>query len=272
VSESAMQAQLLSSKPIPPEERLIVALDVPDAAAARRLVTALGEAVRFYKVGLELFAAGDGFELIDWLVERDKKVFADLKLYDIPETVRRAVRALRRRPISFLTVHASDGIVAVACAEKGEIKVLAVTVLTSFDSSDFSDLGVEVDVAALVLARARRAWQLGCDGVIASGREARQLRERLGESPLIVTPGIRPAASPAGAQPAGVQTAGAQSAGAQPAARQPPAGDDQKRVATVEEAFQAGADYVVVGRPIRDAADPRQAALDLQGRITGLFL
>jgi orotidine-5'-phosphate decarboxylase len=252
-----MQAPLLSSKPIPHEERLIVALDVPDAAAARQLVTALGEAVRFYKVGLELFAAGGYFELIDWLVEREKKVFADLKLYDIPETVRRAMRALRRHPISFVTVHASDGIVAAACAEKGELRVLAVTVLTSFDSSDFGDLGHEVDVAVLVLARARRAWQLGCDGVIASGREARQLRERLGESPLIVTPGIRPAAPAAGEQPAGAQ---------------PPAADDQKRVTTVEEAFQAGADYIVVGRPIRDAADPRQAALDLQGRITGLFL
>jgi orotidine-5'-phosphate decarboxylase len=246
VIESAVQAPRLSSKPIPPEERLIVALDVPDAAAARSLVAALGDAVRFYKVGLELFAAGGCFELIDWLVERDKKVFVDLKLYDIPETVRRAMRALRRHPISFTTVHASDRIVEAACAEKGEIAVLAVTVLTSFDGSDFGDLGHEVDVAALVEARARRAWQQGCDGLVASPLEARQLRERLGDQPLIVTPGIRPAAHPAA--------------------------DDQKRVATVEDAFRAGADYIVVGRPIRNAPDPRQAALEIQGRITGLFL
>jgi orotidine-5'-phosphate decarboxylase len=250
VSEPAVQTSLLSSKPIPPEERLIVALDVPDAAAARRLVATLGEAVRFYKVGLELFAAGGCFELIDWLVERDQKVFADLKLHDIPETVRRTVRALRRHPISFTTVHAADRIVEAACGEKGEIKVLAVTVLTSFDGGDFDDLGREVDVAALAEARARRAWQQGCDGVIASGLEARRLRQRLGERPLIVTPGIRPAAHTPAAE----------------------AADDQKRVATVEDAFQAGADYIVVGRPIRDAPDPRQAALDIQGRITGLFL
>jgi orotidine-5'-phosphate decarboxylase len=246
MSEPAVQAPLLSSKPIPPEERLIVALDVPDPAAARSLVGVLGETVRFYKVGLELFAAGGCFELIDWLAEREKKVFADLKLYDIPETVRRAVRALRGHPIRFLTVHAGDRIVEAACSEKGEIEVLAVTVLTSFDGSDAGELGREVDVAALVEARARRAWEQGCDGLIASGLEARRLRVRLGEQPLIVTPGIRPAA------------------------RQAP--DDQKRVATVEEAFKAGADYIVVGRPIRDAADPRQAALDIQGRIAGLFL
>lgn len=251
--EPAVQAPLPSSKPIPPEERLIVALDVPDAAAARELVTTLGEAVRFYKVGLELFSSGGGFELIDWLAEREKKVFADLKLYDIPETVRRAVRALRRRPISFVTVHAKDRVVEAACADKGELKVLAVTVLTSFDSSDFADFSHEVDVPSLVLARARRAWERGCDGVIASGREARQLRELLGEAPLIVTPGIRPAGQAA--------TAAA-----------PKASDDQKRVTTVEEAFQAGADYIVVGRPIRDAPDPRRAAQDIQGTILGLFL
>jgi orotidine-5'-phosphate decarboxylase len=189
---AAHAADLLSAKPIPPEERLIFALDVPDAQAARGLVEQLGDAVRFYKVGLELFTAGGYFELIDWLAARGKKVFADLKLFDVPETVRSAVRRLRNHPITFTTVHGNDGILEAACAERGELKILAVTVLTSLDRGDLRDLGFEVDVAQLVLSRARRALALGCDGVISSGLEARPLREQLGDRLLIVTPGIRP--------------------------------------------------------------------------------
>lgn len=236
---------LLSTKPIPPAERLIFALDVADPEAARRLVETLGEEVRFYKVGLELFLSGAGFELIDWLVGRGNKVFADLKLFDVPETVGAAVRQLRTRPVTFTTVHGNDGILAAACREKGELKILAVTVLTSLDRGDLTDLGFQVDVADLVLSRARRALALGCDGVISSGLEARALREGLGERLLIVTPGIRPVDN----RPA----------------------DDQKRVATVESAFRDGADYIVVGRPIRNAPDPRQAAADIQATIAGLF-
>jgi orotidine-5'-phosphate decarboxylase len=246
VSEAATAgAPLLSTKPIPPAERLIFALDVPEAAAARSLVETLGDAVSFYKLGLELFMGGGTFELIDWLVARRKQVFVDLKLFDVPETVRGAVRRLRERPIRFTTVHGNDGILEAACRDKGDLQVLAVTVLTSLDRGDLRDLGFEVDVAALVLSRARRALELGCDGVISSGLEARPLRERLGERLLIVTPGIRPVDN----RPA----------------------DDQKRVATVEEAFRDGADYIVVGRPIRNAPDPRQAALDIQRRIGALF-
>jgi orotidine-5'-phosphate decarboxylase len=241
----AAAAPLLSTKPIPPAERLIFALDVPEPAAARHLATALGDAVRFYKLGLELFMAGGYFELVDWLVEREKKVFVDLKMFDIPETVRGAVRRLRERPVEFTTVHGNDGILEAACREKGGLKILAVTVLTSLDGGDLRDLGFDADVSGLVLSRARRALELGCDGVIASAREARTLRERLGDRLLIVTPGIRPLDN------------------------RPP--DDQKRVATVEAAFLGGADYIVVGRPIRDAADPRQAALGIQGRIGELF-
>lgn len=241
----------LSSKTIPPEDRLIFALDVPSDGEARRLVSTLAEAVQFYKVGLELFLAGGAsFDLVDWLVEQDKKVFLDLKLYDIPETVARAVRRLRERPVTFLTVHGDGAILEAACREKGDLKILAVTVLTSLDQAGLREMGFQGDVSDLVLARARRAQETGCDGVIASGQEARNLRDHLGEDLLIVTPGIRPADRPSEKRPA----------------------DDQKRVMTVEGALRGGADYLVVGRPIRDAADPYQAALQIQGTIEGLFL
>jgi len=237
----------LSTKSIPPEDRLIFALDVPGAEEARRLVGTLREAVQFYKVGLELFlAAGGGFELIDWLVGQEKKVFLDLKLYDIPETVARAVRRLRERPVTFLTVHGDGAILEAACREKGDLKILAVTVLTSLNQAGLRELGFDGELSALVLARARRAQEIGCDGVVASGLEARALRDALGDELLIVTPGIRPA----GERPA----------------------DDQKRVVTVEEALRHGADYLVVGRPIRDAPNPYEAALHIQGTIEGLFL
>ncbi len=237
----------LSTKTIPPEDRLIFALDVPTVEEAKRLVTTLQEAVQFYKVGLELFLAGGAsFDLIDWLVGQDKKVFLDLKLYDIPETVARAVRRLRERPVTFLTVHGDGAILEAACREKGDLKILGVTVLTSLDQAGLRELGFQGGVADLVLSRARRAQEVGCDGVIASGQEARNLRGHLGDDLLIVTPGIRPSEN----RPA----------------------DDQKRVMTVEGALRGGADYLVVGRPIRDAANPYEAALQIQGTIEGLFL
>jgi orotidine-5'-phosphate decarboxylase len=236
----------LSTKPIPPEDRLIFALDVPSVEEAKRLVVTLREAVQFYKVGLELVATSGYFELVDWLVGQGKKVFADLKLFDVPETVRSAVRQLSRRPITFTTIHGNDGILEAACREKGDLKILAVTVLTSLDQSDLADLGFSVDVHRLVLSRARRALEIGCDGIVSSGLEARAIRDHLGEKLLIVTPGIRPVEN----RPA----------------------DDQKRVVTVEQALRNGADYIVVGRPIRNAPDPYQAALQIQGTIEGLFL
>jgi orotidine-5'-phosphate decarboxylase len=236
---------LISTKTIPPEDRLIFALDVPTAEEARKLVATLKEAVRFYKVGLELFL-GAGFALVDWLLEQDKQVFLDLKLYDIPETVARAVRQIRTRPITFTTVHGDNRILEAACREQGDLRILAVTVLTSLDQEGLRDLGIAVDVHDLVLERARRALETGCAGVIASGQEARSLKESLGEELTIVTPGIRPVES----RPA----------------------DDQKRVVTVEDAIRSGADYVVIGRPIRDAADPYEAALHVQGTLQGMFL
>jgi orotidine-5'-phosphate decarboxylase len=233
----------VSRKPIPPEERLIVALDVPGYEEALSLVDRLGDAVAFYKLGLELSASGRYFDLVDELARRGKRVFADLKLFDIPATVAAAVRQLAKRDIAFLTIHGNEAMIRAACAEKGALKLLAVTVLTSIDEDDFRDLGVEVAIEPLVLSRARRAVALGCDGVIASGVEARALREAVGDSFLIVSPGIRP-----------LERA-----------------DDQRRVVTPRQAFESGADYIVVGRPIREAVDPRAAALAIQATIVELF-
>jgi len=238
---------LLSAAPIPPAERLIFALDVPGPEPARRLVEELGDAVAFYKLGLELFLSGGYFELVDWLVGRGKRVFADLKLFDVPETVRRAVGALAARPVDFLTVHGQDdAVLAAAASAKGSLQILAVTVLTSLDPEAMErDLGAPVDVRRLVLARARRALACGCDGVVASGLEVAAIRGELGGRPIVVAPGIRPAED----RPA----------------------DDQKRVVTVEAAFAAGADYIVVGRPIKNAPDPRAAAAAIQETIARLF-
>ncbi len=238
---------LLSTKKIPPAERLIFALDVPDLDAARALIARLGDQVRFYKLGLELLMAGDYFALVDELVGAGKRVFLDLKFFDIPATVSAAVRQLRGRGASFVTVHGNQAILEAACAERGELKVLAVTALTSLDRDDLVDLGFPegVDVEDLVLSRARRALACGCDGVISSGLEARRLREELGERLLVVTPGIRPFDN----------------------RRE----DEQKRVMTPRQAFLAGADHIVVGRPIRDADDPAAVAGAIQDEIAALF-
>jgi orotidine-5'-phosphate decarboxylase len=236
----------LSRKPIPARERLIVALDVPDADRARDLVDQLGDTVWFYKVGLELFTAGGYFELIDWLTARRKRVFADLKLFDVPATVERALRRLVDRGVHFTTVHGNDGILrAAAGVDRGELKVLAVTVLTSLDRGDLDDLGFACDVEALVLSRARRALEIGCDGVISSGLEVPKLRDALGDRLVVVTPGIRPVEN----RPV----------------------DDQKRVVTPEDAFRGGADHIVVGRPIRDAENPAAAAESIQRQIAQVF-
>jgi orotidine-5'-phosphate decarboxylase len=239
----------VSTRRIATRERLIFALDVPDPRAAKDLVTRLGDSVAFYKIGLELAASRHYFELLDWLVAHDKKVFTDLKLYDIPATVAAAVRQLARCGAAFLTVHGDRGVAEAAAGAKGEhLKILAVTVLTSVALSDLADMGISLAVEDLVLRRARQAVAAGCDGVIASGLEAAALRSALGAQPLIVTPGIRPAESVA----TGVS-------------------DDQRRVVTPAQAFRAGADYIVVGRPIRDAADPYVAAAAIQEEIAGVF-
>ncbi len=226
-------------------DRLIFALDVPDTTAARRLAEELGDSVSFYKIGLELAMSGGYFELADWLIGRDKKVFLDVKLFDVPATVGAAIRNLAARGATFATVHGNQSIMEAAAENKGDLKVLAVTVLTSLDRGDLDDLGFSCDVEDLVLSRARRAFEAGCDGVISSGLEVPRLRRHVDERLLVVTPGIRPVDN----RPA----------------------DDQKRVVSVEQAFANGADHIVVGRPIRDAASPRAAAEAIQTTIAGLF-
>jgi orotidine-5'-phosphate decarboxylase len=235
----------LAPHDIAPRDRLIVALDLPQADAAKSLVETLGDAVSFYKIGLELFMAGGYFELLDWLVARDKKVFVDLKFFDVPETVRSAVRALSTSGATFATIHGNQSIMEAAVKDKGKLKVLAVTALTSLDRGDLDDLGFACDVDKLVLSRARRALEAGVDGIVSSGLEAPMIRRELGSRLLVVTPGIRPVDN----KPA----------------------DDQKRTVDVAQAFKNGADYIVVGRPIRDAANPREAALAVQRTIAEVF-
>src|SRR6266571_4177861 len=162
----------LPNKTIPSGERLIVALDVAGAGEAKALVQRLGDSVSFYKIGLELFMADGYFSLIEWLNRHNKKVFVDLKFFDVPETVRAAVRALSNRGVTFATVHGNQAILEAAGRDKGDVKILAVTVLTSLDQGDLDDLGFKCDVEKLVLSRARRALRAGCDGVISSGLEA----------------------------------------------------------------------------------------------------
>jgi orotidine-5'-phosphate decarboxylase len=221
-------------------------MDVPDCDRARRLADDLGDAVTFYKLGLELMMSGGYFELVEWLLERDKKIFADLKFFDIPATVGSAVRQLKDRGVSFVTVHGNQSIMDAAAENKGNrLKVLAVTVLTSLDRGDLDDLGFDCDVEALVLSRARRALAAGCDGVISSGLEVAELRKHLDRKLVVVTPGVRPVEN----KPSG----------------------DQKRVVSVAEAFGNGADYIVVGRPIRDAKHPREAAESIQSTIADCF-
>jgi len=240
-----MTTEMPERNAIPRNERLIVALDVPNADEARKLVVTLGDTVSFYKIGLELFTAGGYFEILEWLVRRGNKVFVDLKFFDVPETVRAAVRGLRNRGVTFATVHGNQAILEAAGRDKGELKILAVTVLTSLDRGDLDDLGFDCDVERLVLSRARRALEAGCDGVISSGLEAPALKRELGSRLLVVTPGIRPVDN----RPA----------------------DDQKRTVNVAQAFANGADYIVVGRPIRQASDPRAAAQSIQQTIATIF-
>ena len=223
------------------KDRLIFALDVPEADQAKQLVNELGASVSFYKIGMELMMTGDYFDLLDWLVEKDKNVFVDLKLFDVPATVSKAVKRLSKRGAYFTTVHGNQSMMEAAAAEKGDLKVLAVTALTSLDQGDLNDMGFTCDVQELVISRAKRALSSGCDGIVASGLELEHIRNEVDQKLVIVTPGIRPVLN----RPA----------------------DDQKRVVTVEQAFQWGADHIVVGRPIKNATNPREAAELIQETI-----
>ena len=223
------------------KDRLIFALDVPEADQAKQLVNELGASVGFYKIGMELMMTGDYFDLLDWLVEKDKNVFVDLKLFDVPATVSKAVKRLSKRGAYFTTVHGNQSMMEAAAAEKGDLKVLAVTALTSLDQGDLNDMGFTCDVQELVISRAKRALGSGCDGIVASGLELEHIRNEVDQKLVIVTPGIRPVLN----RPT----------------------DDQKRVVTVEQAFQWGADHIVVGRPIKNATNPREAAELIQETI-----
>ncbi|HEY0975472.1 MAG TPA: orotidine-5'-phosphate decarboxylase [Solimonas sp.] len=227
---------------IPAHDRLIAALDVPTADEARALVIRLGDAVTFYKIGMELCMAPGFFELLAWLKAQDKKVFVDLKFFDIPETVARAVKNLSERGADLCTIHGNQSIMeAAAKAKSGHTRVLAVTALTSLDQGDLNDLGFQCEIADLVLSRARRALAAGCDGVVSSGLEVERLRREAPKELICVTPGIRPVENRVDA--------------------------DQKRIMTPAAAIRAGADYLVVGRPIRDAADPHAMAQAIQAEI-----
>ncbi len=240
-----MSASFISTKAIPSNERLIMALDFPSIPEAQAMVEQLGDSVVFYKVGMEIFMSGDYFGFIEWLKARDKKIFVDLKFFDIPETVNRAIKALSSKGVDMATIHGNDSIMQAAARDKGDLKVLAVTALTSLDRGDLDDLGFKCDVQDLVLSRAKRALTIGCDGIVSSGLEVAKLRENLDHKLLVITPGVRPVDNRVD--------------------------DDQKRVVSVEQAFQNGADYIVIGRPIRDAAEPKAMAEKIQSQIAAQF-
>jgi orotidine-5'-phosphate decarboxylase len=224
---------------VPVEERLIVALDLPDRDAAIRMVDMLGDNVRFYKIGLELQMAG-GFAIAAELIKRGKKIFLDSKLFDIAETVKGAVANVANLGVDFLTVHGNGKIISAAMEGRGSnpLKILSVTVLTSLDAYDIQDLGYSCSINELVMLRVRKALDAGCDGVIASGQEAQEIRDFAGNRLIIVSPGIRSSNVPK---------------------------NDQKRVASPTEAIAAGADYLVVGRQITTSAEPaREAARVLE--------
>lgn len=234
----------MKTNTVPLNERIIVALDVDSPDQAKELVKTCESHISFYKVGLQLFM-GSWFETVDWIVDRGHKVMLDLKFFDIPETVKRAVQQVNNRGVSLATIHGNDPIIRAAVSARGDLKLLAVTVLTSFGEEDMRAMGMTQSVADLVYYRAQRALELGCDGVVSSGLEAEKMRRELGEKLLIVTPGIRPG-----------QNIEDNS-------------DDQKRIVTAGMAIKKGASHVVVGRPITKASDPIRVIEQMQQEIVG---
>jgi orotidine-5'-phosphate decarboxylase len=231
----------MQASAIVPRDRLIVALDLPDVAVAESMIARLGDSVTFYKIGYQLGYAG-GLPLVRRLADAGKKVFADLKLHDIGNTVARGVESVAKSGATFLTVHAYPQTMKAAAEGRAEsgLKILAVTVLTSYDDGDLHAAGYRLGVSDLVEVRARQAQVLGVDGLVCSPEEAAALRKVVGHQMVLVTPGIRPAGTATG---------------------------DQKRIMTPSRAIAAGADYLVVGRPVMEAADPRAAAEAIQAEI-----
>ena len=226
---------------IAPRDRLIVPLDLPDVAAAEAMIARLGDSVTFYKIGYQLAYAG-GLPLVSKLTDAGKKVFADLKLHDIGNTVARGVESVAKLGATFLTVHAYPQTMKAAVEGRAgsSLKILAVTVLTSYDDGDLHAAGYRLGVSDLVEARAQQAQVLGVDGIVCSPEEATSLRKIVGHQMMLVTPGIRPAGTASG---------------------------DQKRIMTPARAIAAGSDYLVVGRPILEAGDPKAAAEAIQAEI-----
>src|SRR6201994_216030 len=227
---------------IAPRDRLIVALDLPGVEQAEAMIGKLGDSVTFYKIGYQLGYAG-GLTLVRKLTDQGKKVFLDLKMHDIGNTVARGVESIAKLGATFLTVHAYPQTLkaAVEARAGSSLQILAVTVLTSYDDGDLHAAGYRLSVSDLVEARAQQAEVLGVDGIVCSPEEAAALRKLVGHQMRLVTPGIRPAGSATG---------------------------DQKRIMTPARAITAGADYLVVGRPIVEAADPRAAAEAIHAEIT----
>jgi orotidine-5'-phosphate decarboxylase len=225
-----------------PRDRLIVALDLPDVGEAERLVERIGDAATFYKVGMELAYGGEGLAFARRLAAAGKQVFLDLKLHDIPNTVERATAQAAGLGATFLTIHAYPQTMraAVEGAKGTGLRLLAVTVLTSCDDADLLEAGYRFGVVEMVRRRAEQAEALGVDGLVASAEEAADVRAGVGKTMILVTPGIRPAGAEAG---------------------------DQKRVATPAGAIRGGADYLVVGRPVTSASDPRRAAAAIVAEI-----
>jgi orotidine-5'-phosphate decarboxylase len=237
--------KLKMNKNIPIENRIIFALDFDDSNKAKEFVAMLEGYTNFFKVGLQLFIS-EGPSLINWLSDRGNLVMLDLKLYDIPETVRLSVMEIAKKNITFTTVHAIKPVLRAASLTKGDnLKVLGVTVLTSMSQDDIQDMGINIPVSDLVLMRAKDTIDMGCDGVVASPLEVRRLREKLGEKAIIVTPGIRPSDFN----------------------ERTDILSDQKRTATACQAIKDGADHLVVGRPIRDAKDPARAIMDMRDEV-----
>lgn len=231
----------MNHKNIDNKDRLIFALDVPEIITAKNLVEQLDDSVQFYKIGMELLMTGQYFHLLDWLVKKDKKVFVDLKFFDVPKTVGRTIARLSDYGATFATIHGNQALMEEAVKEKGNLGILAVTALTSLDRGDLDDLGFKCDVKDLVISRAKRAFEAGCDGIVSSGLEVPMLREFVDNKLITVTPGIRPVDNTES--------------------------DDQKRTVDVAQAFTSGTDCIVVGRPIRDAKDPYQKAMEIQQTI-----
>ena len=225
------------------EDRLIFALDLPEVAKAKEIVVELDDSVNFYKIGMELLMTGQYFELLDWLIAKDKKVFVDLKFFDVPETVGRTIARLSQYGATFATIHGNQALMEKAAENKNNLKILAVTALTSLDRGDLDDLGFKCNVKDLVISRAKRAFEAGCDGIVSSGLEVPYIREYVDKKLIAVTPGIRPVAND----------------------------DDQKRVVDVATAFKSGSDYIVVGRPIKNAKNRYQAASNIQKIIKSTF-